>query len=751
MVHKHTFFAGKQVIWAWFLPLFLLLSLSAGVVQAQAFNILAGAPAPASADPAVVQTAEVRAELLLDAPAGWQPGQPVRLGLHLQHSPEWHTYWRNPGDSGAAITLAWQLPAGSRAGAVSWPLPERIPVLDMLNYGYADDVVLSVPVEVETAAAAGSEVHLSAQWLVCRVECIPQSGEFRLRIPEQASPNPLVTEFLQRVPEDWSSSPTLRLERDGDTVVLSTLGAGLGAFAGQTIEVLAEEPQLIEHAAAGEQHWQGEHWQWRVPLNTAVHTAPERSYWVLSDGVRAVRLQAETADVAALMAWPTLQRNLQGMAVPAALQAALEASQAQHVAAATPQPGHGQPGLWAALGLAFVGGLILNLMPCVFPVLAIKALALLQSGHQRVAARRQAWAYTAGVLLSFVALAALLLVFKAAGAAMGWGFQLQSPGFLVALALLFGLLALHLAGGWQLSGIVPQSWLNASSQNATVNSFFTGILAVVVASPCTAPFMGAALGYALSQSAVVALLVFVALGLGLAAPFLLLAYVPAFGRWLPKPGAWMDALKRLLAVPLFLTVVWLLWVLAQQIGLDGAMLLLAALLLVLAAVWLGLGLGYRKSALLLLLVLLAAGWHWRDVWQSPELGAMAAPNAAPTSDWQAWSPERERELQAAGQPYFIDYTAAWCVTCQYNKRTVLHTRAVAQALAAAGVTPLRADWTRYDSRITDALHALGRQGVPAYVLVDGQGQQQLLPELLTTDLVLAAIASAVPAATKTAP
>lgn len=702
-----------------------------------------GGPAAAS-NAAVVQTEQVRAELVLNAPKGWQVGAPLRLGLLLQHAPGWHTYWKNSGDSGAATTLSWQLPAGSQAGEIAWPLPQKIALPGMVNYGYEDEVLLSVPVQITQAAAANAIIELQARWLVCKIECIPQSGSFRLELP--IGPDTLhAAQFahsLAQVPQELpENSAPYRLTVDGDATTLTL--SGLPASA-KPLTVFAEEPQLIAHASAPESTSTDGEQQLRMALNESLHTAPSESFWVLSDGQKSWRARAVTQGGSSAFSQTALyQRNNQGMAINPALAAALaQNAQAANAYSGAPavQAAHG---LWWVLLLAFGGGLLLNLMPCVFPVLAIKALAVVKSkdaSHRKTGAL----AYAVGVILSFVLLAALLIGLKAGGAALGWGFQLQSPAVVLALALLFTLLALNLAGAFELGQVLPQRWLQASSRHPLVDSFLTGVLAVAVASPCTGPFMGVALGYALAQNAFIALLVFAALGLGMALPYVLLAFVPRLGAWLPKPGAWMDAFKRVLALPLWLTVVWLLWVLGQQVGVDATAYALALLVLVATTLTLWTA-GLRRSALVVLVFGLVTALVLRaeisnSLPASDTANTVNAVNSNQSSSaWQDWSAQKQSEAIAAGRPVFVDYTAAWCVTCQYNKKAVLHQASINAAFASKNVLLLRADWTRYDAHITAALQALGRSGVPVYVLINAQGEQTLLPELLTEQIVLDAL------------
>lgn len=707
-----------------------------------------GEPAVAT-NAAVVQTEQVRAELVLDAPKGWQVGAPLRLGLLLQHAPGWHTYWKNSGDSGAATTLSWQLPAGSQAGEIAWPLPQKIALPGMVNYGYEDEVLLSVPVQISQAATAEGQVVLQAKWLVCKIECIPQSGSFSLPVPTGSSTDHAAqfAQSLTQVPQDLPAATppyVLTVDAKNESLTLSGLPASAKPLA-----VFAEEPQLIAHASAPESTSADGEQQLRMPLNESLHTAPSESFWVLSDGQKSWRARAVTQGGSSAFSQTALyQRNNQGMAISPALAAALEANtqtkeQANSQTATLSRTAAAPSGLLWVLLLAFGGGLLLNLMPCVFPVLAIKALAVVKSkdaSHRKTGAL----AYAVGVILSFVLLAALLIGLKAGGAALGWGFQLQSPAVVLALALLFTLLALNLAGAFELGQVLPQRWLQASSRHPLVDSFLTGVLAVAVASPCTGPFMGVALGYALAQNAFIALLVFAALGLGMALPYVLLAFVPRLGAWLPKPGAWMDAFKRVLALPLWLTVVWLLWVLGQQVGVDATAYALALLVLVATTLTLWTA-GLRRSALVVLVFGLVTALVLRaEISNSlPTSNTANTVNAVssnlPSGAWQDWSAQKQSEATATGRPVFVDYTAAWCVTCQYNKKAVLHQASINAAFASKNVLLLRADWTRYDAHITAALQALGRSGVPVYVLINAQGQQTLLPELLTEQIVLDAL------------
>ncbi|HET7863465.1 MAG TPA: thioredoxin family protein [Burkholderiaceae bacterium] len=691
------------------------------------------APLAAAAAHAVVTTPQVRAELVAHAPQGLGPGLPMWLGLSLQHQPHWHTYWQNPGDSGMATTLAWTLPAGAAAGEVAWPLPVRLPIGPLLNYGYEGTLLLPVPLRLTAPLDAPAlRVALHAEWLVCRVECIPQSGDFELDVPVEAATGAHRPDFERAWAAHPAASPTLQAEARIEQGALAVQVRGLdAALRGRTATVFPELAGVVENAAPVSQAWQGDLWQARWPLAAQRSESPPSMPLVLGfDGGPALRVQAQVQG-----AWP-------GEPAPARSGTAGTAGAAASPAASPPMTPMASLGFVAALGLALLGGAILNLMPCVFPVLALKALALAQHGHDARARWLSALAYGVGVLLSFLALAALLLAVRAGGQHLGWGFQLQSPAVVAALALLFTLIGLNLAGVFEFGSVLPSGLAGLRARHPAVDAGLTGVLAVAVASPCTAPFMGAALGAALTWPPVQALAVFAALGLGMALPYGLLSVAPAATRWLPRPGAWMQRLKVALAFPMFATVVWLTWVLGQQTGIDGAAALLAVLVLAALAAWLwslrplqGLG---RGLLALCAAALLAVGWAWAaPFWRE----AGEAAEARAQTGWEPWSAPRLAELRAQGRAVFVDFTAAWCVTCQFNKRGTLADAGLLAELQARHVVLLRADWTARDPAIGAELARLNRSGVPTYVLYRGDAAPQVLGEILTVDEVRSAISS----------
>ncbi|MFV0678758.1 protein-disulfide reductase DsbD family protein [Ottowia sp.] len=711
-----------------------------------------------------VRTEQVQATLLAHAPQGVPvglvpeaaQGQPVWVGLQIQHAPDWHTYWKNPGDSGLPTDLQWTLPPGVMAGDIAWPLPQKIPVGHLANYGYDGTVLLPVPLVITpqykpslAELTSGMPVQLKASWLVCRQECIPQEGEFALRLPLRSSTALHGAAFdaaLASQPTDVQGEHRITLTQDGQRLAVRV--AGLPASAqGQTLELLAETPGVIVTAATQalpdqavgpktwSQRWDGAVWTADVPVAPERSESPATMPLVLTVGGQGWRVEVPVSSD-----WPALA-PLPGLSP--ALEAALKANAQQADNSAMPSTTTSMASSALALTLmgAALGGMLLNLMPCVFPVLAIKVLGFAGHADDRRAHRIGGLAYSAGVVLSFLALGALLLALRAAGEAVGWGFQLQSPAVVAALATLFTVIGLNLAGVFEFGYMLPSSVATLQARHPVVNAFLSGVLAVAVASPCTAPFMGASLGLAVGLPAVQALLVFAAIGLGMALPYLAASWWPAVARLLPRPGAWMDVLRKALAFPMFATVAWLVWVLGQQSGINGAA---ALLLLLVALAWLLWAWGLQGRLWLggVALVLGGALLVWLGPWvvQEPDAVPVSATANRAEGRWQPWTAERVNATLAAGRPVFIDFTAAWCVTCQYNKSTTLASAEVLTALDAARVQTFRADWTRRDAAITAELQKLGRSGVPVYVLQAPGKAPIVLSEILSVGDVKAALA-----------
>ena len=706
----------------------------------------------------VVATDQVRAELLAHAPDGVTPGKPVWVGLQIMHKPEWHTYWKNSGDSGLPTLLEWQLPTGVTAGEIAWPAPHKILIGNLANYGYEGTVLLPVPLTIgpdfkPSLLSSDLEVKLKASWLVCRKECIPEEGEFVLKIPVKS------TTALDGAAFDasFAAQPKALIgqstaEVDGKRLKLTVAGLPT-ALQGKTLDFFPETPEVIETAAAWTQAWSGNTWTAQVPLAEQRSNSPTTFPMVLGvgDGTGPSYWRTE-AQVSG--AWPQLAA---AAGVSPALQAALQANAGTNAAAGAATgvaPSASTPprplSFTMALLGALLGGLILNLMPCVFPVLAIKLVgfaATASSTNAKAALRAQGVAYTVGVIGSFLALGGVLLALRAGGEQLGWGFQLQSPAMVAGLAVLFTLIALNLLGVFEVGMLLPSRACTAHAKHPMANAALSGVLAVAIASPCTAPFMGASLGLAVGLPAVQALLVFAAIGVGMALPYLAASLVPAVAGWLPRPGAWMVVFRRFMAFPMLATVAWLVWVLGQQSGIDGAGALLATLLVIAMTAW-AFSLQGRARAVLASLstaALVAVLLEFGPLVVTPADAALSntaasSNSSANTTGWQPWQPGRVEQLQATGQTVFVDFTAAWCVTCQYNKKTTLANPQVRADLAAKNIALLHADWTRRDPAISAALSSLGRSGVPLYVFYKAGRPPVILSEVLSVDDVRAAIA-----------
>ena len=733
--------------------------------------------APVDAIGQGLPTAQNRVQVdLLPEPSTARPGEPFQALLRMRIAPGWHTYWMNPGDSGLATQLQWRLPAGVTAGALSWPVPMRLPVGPLMNYGYENEVLLPVQITVPAGFAAPVlQVSAQAEWLVCKEVCIPESAPVGFQLPVAAiaalaDPRvaPLFAKARAALPgtlpgtlPGWTAVATVT---DGRLRIVLRAPEGTAAPTGELYFYNATEGQ-VAHAAAQTVARHRDGLLIDVPLQPQPITPVQRmdGLLVAATGFGAGKPTAVTIGAALAPSLPDLGPLLGTTTVGGATSPSAPAGAGPGQAAARPtlQSPAAAPGLLLALLLALAGGVVLNLMPCVFPVLSLKALAMVgQARSDPRGLRKGGLAFGAGVLLAFWALAGTLIALRTGGEQIGWGFQLQSPPFVAAMAVLFTLLALNLAGVFEIGSRVAALAGSLPERKGVAGSFFGGVLAVAVAAPCTAPFMGAALGYALAQPAPHALAVFTALALGMALPYLLLSFVPGLARMLPRPGPWMVTFRQAMVFPLLATVAWLAWVLGLQAGMDAVFGLLAGLVLIAFAAWLygrfaAPAASTRSRAFAIaagLAVAIAGGYlAWPSASQDGTAGAQSAnlqgDTRGPGQPWQPWSPDRVAELRAEGRPVFIDFTAAWCVTCQANKQLVLDTGAVRTAFASRNVATLRADWTRRDRAISEALAGYGRSGVPVYVIyLPGRDAPILLPELLTRDIVLSALDGAPAAA-----
>lgn len=644
------------------------------------------------------------------------PGETIDLALRTILDPGWHTYWRNPGDSGEPVQLDWQLPQGWETGEITWPLPMTLPTGPIINYGFEGAPLFPVSVTVPETAEPGEiqTLTLDFYYLVCADICIPENGSASIDMPIGESVkddrwNVLIQDAINTSPKPAPFSAAIRQEGEEAVLTLADLPEGdfsesyffpfdQGIVAHSEPQTVAKGENGIEIRVASEYGWD--------------NGLPDQISGVLSYQQNGVRKGSEI-----------------NVTVGESLDIGQVASAGDAAAV-----GAGSFTLIGAIFGALIGGLILNLMPCVFPVISMKALSIAKTAHgERAVIRREAWAYTAGVLATFLVLTILLIALKAAGSEIGWGFQLQSPLVVAGLALLIFAVGLNLLGVFEFGTSFQNTGSSLTTKGGVRGSFFTGLLAVIVATPCTAPFMAGAIGYAVAQPVVVTVAVFLALAIGFALPFLLIAYVPRLLKVLPKPGPWMVRFKELLAFPMFAAAIWLVWVVSLQAGSMGLLKVLSAMLLLALAVW---AFKSSKNSIKSLAVL---------------VGVLALfviisirPGSATTVDLtqEAWSTERVDELRAEGRPVFVDFTAAWCVTCKVNETLVLEKDKIKQLFLDTNTAFLVADWTNKNDEIAQELERYGRAGVPLYLVFpsgDNSVSAEVLPQVLTYDVVKEAI------------
>ena len=627
------------------------------------------------------------------------------IGLYFEVDPEWHVYWQNAGDSGAAPRFAFnseQLAVGDG----QWPLPKRLPIAHLTNIGYEGNVAYLFPAQLTANGADRVTLTADLEWLVCKEDCIPGFATLTVERPiagdeDQwaAADAEIIAHFQARLPQPKESAPwqidSLAFNAASAELLMTLRGSKEhGAPTAYPLDgnfVSAAEPGVTETADG-----------YQLRFNTASGVAtPEQTDFII---------------VADDNAWAFSDTPLVLSGIASGV-------------TSTPSVAPANQSLIVLIFFAFIGGIILNLMPCVFPVLSIKLFSLIQTSGQGAAAHRvrEGMMYTAGVLATFAALGGIFLALRAGGSAIGWGFQLQSPVVVMALAVLFGLMALSFIGAFEFG----HSLMNLAGKANSRSSFATGVLAVFVAAPCTGPFMGAALGASATLPAPQAMAIFLGLGAGLAAPFLLLAISPRLSSFLPKPGAWMETLRQFLAFPLFATVIWLLWLLGKLVGDDGWLIGASLLLVVSLVIWLLRSNRITIKASAGVLVLLAVVVSLQQLQEAKTSAVPVASNSA----WQSFDAQKIAAARQSGQAVFIDYTAAWCITCQVNKKLVLDTDEASALFEQHDVLRIRADWTRYDESITEALAALNRNSVPVYVFYPAGGGQEVLPQILTLDLI----------------
>ena len=688
-------------------------------LKAQLVEVGNGGPGPVKAEHLTAEMTSLRPQIAA--------GGTVEAGLVLAMEEHWHVYWKNAGDSGEPPKITWTLPPGITADPMQFPPPQRLPLGPLMDFGYETQVAFPVLLHAAAAMKPG-KVHLDAKvsWLVCAAQCLPGKAHLGLDldvVPGPVPDPPLVGALgaaIKSLPKPLPASMSASAV-GGPKAIAVTVNAGTGQ---KDVEFYPFDQDQIENAAP-----QG----------------VEQG----KDGVRVVLARASDSTVLPKTLHGLLELDggvayeftipvVPGTVAPAILAPGIAAGVAAAGATSPAVAGGSDATLLGALALAFAGGLLLNLMPCVFPVLFLKGLALVNSsGESKQHQRLHGLIYTSGILVSFWAVVGVLLVLRAGGRQIGWGFQLQSPGFVAILAALVFFLALSLAGQFEIGLSLTSAGGSLAQKQGFAGSFFTGVLATVVATPCMGPFLGAAIGFALAQSILTTFLIFTALALGLALPYLLLTLQPRWTSILPRPGAWMEVLKQLTAVPLFATAIWLTWVYGQlYTGTTSAD-------------------GLNRMALLLLsfLVLAIAGWalgRWPARWGSGiaavALIALALliplrPQPVEAEAWQSWTPETFAAARASGNPVFVDFTAAWCLSCKVNEAAVLRSGDIKAKLAKGHFQLLKADWTQYDPKITAQLASVNRSGVPTYIIYPAgkTSNPDVLPELLTRDLVSDAI------------
>jgi thiol:disulfide interchange protein DsbD len=648
-------------------------------------------------------------------------GETLTVGIEQTIRDGWHTYWTNPGDSGTAARVAWQ-GLDVTAAPLQWPIPKRLPLGPLTNFGYEEKVVLLQDLTLpENLPDGPQELTATIDILVCHEICIPESHTASFSINDGRDPaKNAIEEARAQLPIDmgWATSMT---EADGDLVVTINTDTPSAFAKLKSVELYPEE--------------------WGLILNT-VETRAERSGDTLTlRQKRGDRALSEVPVSKLVVVYEDANNERKAVRV-----STLRTDAAADVDDDTAEP----VGLWQALLLAFLGGILLNLMPCVFPVLSMKALSLvkLKDKENRVA-QIHGIAYTLGILASFTVIAGILIALKAGGLQIGWGFQLQHPGVILFLAYLFFVLGLNLAGYFEINFGLSNAGQTLTTKSGLGGSFFTGMLATLVATPCTAPFMGAAMGYALTQNAFVAIAIFLSLGLGLALPYLALSFIPAVRHILPKPGAWMERLRQFLAFPMFLSSCWLIWILSQQVSHMGQFAALLGMVAIAFSLWLW---KFRPKhiaghLLYLVIILASLGFVLSTFFTMRPVEKETLRENVESQNWEDYSQARLQEYLEGDAPVFVNMTAAWCITCKVNEKVALATESTQALFKNHNVKYLKGDWTNQNPEITSFLEEYGRSGVPIYVYYGPRLEKHgvrpepvVLPQILTPGLVENAIA-----------
>jgi thiol:disulfide interchange protein/DsbC/DsbD-like thiol-disulfide interchange protein len=680
------------------------------------------------ADPVSTENAEVE---LISEQQTVQPGEIFWIGVRMDLREGWHVYWRNPGDSGMPLMLEWLKPDGFEVGEIQWPYPEWIEVSGLTSYGYHGEKLFMMEVTAPDHLAEGEKFTLVAEadWLICEKICIPEYADLELTLTATLSDvtyeerwASMFAETRQQLPvklDYWDA--TASYEESTVTLELTTDVFEIPDY--QEVIYFAKEEGEIEN---------GEDQPFVIDGNTLSMQLKKSTY--------------KTGDIDRL--WGLLYNpdgwDDEGRIKAMIVDVAIGADNDGFIASTTDSPL--SMGLLIILGFAFIGGMILNLMPCVFPILSIKIMNFMEmSGHKPGQIRVHGCMFGLGVLLSFLVLAGLLLGLRAGGQELGWGFQLQSPAFIAFMTFLMFGLGLSLMGVFEIGNSLINVAGKAGTGEGIRGSFFSGILATVLATPCTAPFMGTALGVAITLPAVTALLVFGVLGLGMATPYVLLSMFPSLMRYLPKPGEWMETFKQVMAFPLFATAIWLMWVFGQQVGIDGLTRLMIGLLLFSIGVWIihrwqviRINSATRVISRSVAVLLIVGGLIFSASTDPVEPGTSTSNSYG--IEWQNYSMNLVQDFRQQNRIVFIDFTAAWCITCKANERIIFSSSEVKQRFNELDVVMVKADWTNRNPEITRALESYGRNGVPLYVLYNGSDSEAIiLPEILSPGIVLNAL------------
>ena len=623
----------------------------------------------------------------------------ILVGLKFKLNSGWHTYWENPGDAGAGASVVWELPPGFTASEILWPGPTKIPVEPLMTYGYEDEALLLTKITSPKTISYPVNIGAKVSWFTCKDICLPQEGEVSIKLLQGSKFKNEFTSVLKEiektVPIDLSSPHRLSLldnkiflqfEREGSQQISSAY-------------FFPAEYGFISYVA---------------------HQKLEKNDKSFSLELTPAEVQVKTSNLKGV-----LKLNLDGASEYYNLNLPLLDKATSPLSL----------NLITALFFAFIGGLILNAMPCVFPILSIKILGFIeQSQGSREKMMQHGLVFSAGVLTTFLIVAGLLLFLRSTGDSIGWGYQLQSPLIISLLIYLFVAVGIVFMGNLVLGSQLAKYGVLAQGQRDLAGSFLTGVLAVVVASPCTAPFMGPALGMAFLQPGLGSLFIFLALGIGFSLPYMTLSIFPQLLSKLPKPGEWMETLKQIMAFPMWGSALWLTWVLSSQVELQSVFAVLIGALLVAASLWLlektqnSQGLS-RSFALFISVILLAF-----SLWLIPN-SYKASPEEIEGNDYR-FSSERLENLRLNQQAVFLNFTADWCITCKVNEAIALNRESVKKILADKNIVYLKADWTRKDPEIASMLANYGRTGVPLYILFPTQGEPIILPELLTEDLLV---------------